>query len=110
MGGLTSAGVPGLLFWFMYLPVDQVTHTPHTLQYTDKDCEEAIAKYGHLKVAGNYTFQDLYDSRVKATMTAMEEGVIQAKWNSGGRVVLLGDSVHKVRGASMSEHNPVFHR
>lgn len=96
VGGLTSAGVPGLLFWFMYLPVEEVTHTPNTPQYTEKDCEDAIAKYGHLKVAANYTFKDLYDSRVRATMTAMEEGVIQAKWNSGGRVVLLGDCVHKV--------------
>lgn len=79
----------------MYLPVEEVTHTPNTPVYLGADCEEAIARHGHLSVTADYTFKDLYDSRIKATMTAMEEGVVRAKWNSG-RVVLLGDAVHKV--------------
>lgn len=97
IGGLTSAGVPGLLFWFMYLPVEEVSHTPHSPAYTDADCAAAIGKFGHLSAGSNYTFSDLWESRLSAKMVPMEEGVIKAKWNNGGRVVMLGDAVHKVR-------------
>lgn len=58
---------------------------------------DAIRKYGHLKVGEDYTFNDLWENRISATMTPMEEGVVRAKWNNGGRVVLVGDVVHKVR-------------
>lgn len=103
VGGLASAGVPGLLFWFMYLPIvesndeqdEEVGAASYT--YTDADCEAALAQHGHRRLGPNYTFRDLYDSRVRPpVMTAMEEGVVRARWNSGGRVVLLGDAVHKV--------------
>lgn len=96
VGGLTSAGVPGLLFWYMYLPVEEVTRTPQTLTYSESDCTDAIRKYGHLKVGDDYTFNDLWDNRISATMVPMEEGVVRARWNNGGRVVLVGDVVHKV--------------
>lgn len=101
VGGLTSAGVPGLLFWYMYLPVEEVTRTPQTLSYSESDCTDAIRKYGHLKVGDDYTFNDLWDNRISATMVPMEEGVVRAKWNNGGRVVLVGDVVHKVRPSSL---------
>lgn len=81
----------------MYLPVKEVTHTPDILVYTEGECEDAIRKYGHLSVGEDYTFNDLYENRITATMIPMEEGVVGAKWNNGGRVVMLGDAVHKVR-------------
>lgn len=56
--------------------------------------EDVIAEYGHNHLGPTYTIKDLWDVRVKASMVPLEEGVLK-KW-SHGRVVLIGDSVHKV--------------
>lgn len=93
--GVAAAGVKGLVFWFLFLKSDQVTKTPNTPRFTEEQTLATIAKYGNHALGPGYTYQDLWDSRVKADMVPLEEGVLQTKWNSGGRVVLIGDAVHK---------------
>ncbi|KXJ86611.1 hypothetical protein Micbo1qcDRAFT_140239 [Microdochium bolleyi] len=93
--GVAATGVPGLVFWFLFVRSDQVTRTPSRLRFTDEDAEDAIDRYGDYQLGPGYTFRDLWEARVKAAMVPLEEGVLPTKWNSGGRVVLLGDSVHK---------------
>lgn len=88
---------PWSSFWFMYFPVEDITHTPHTPTYTNADCADAIKKYGNRKMGSNYTFSDLFENRLSATMVPKEEVVIQAKWSNGDRVVMLGEAVPKVR-------------
>lgn len=75
---------------------DHQTTSPNNPRYTDEDAQATIDKYGHLALGPGYTFRDLWDSRVRAGMVAMEEGVVQSSWNSGGRVVLMGDAIMKV--------------
>ncbi|KAI0005662.1 FAD/NAD(P)-binding domain-containing protein [Xylariaceae sp. FL0662B] len=93
--GVIAAGVPGLVFWFLFIKSDKVTKTPNTPRFTEEQTEAAINKYGKYAVGPGYTFKDLWDSRDKAAMAPLEEGVLKTKWNSGGRVVLVGDAVHK---------------
>lgn len=93
--GVAAAGVRGLVFWFLFLKSDQVTKTPNTPRFTEEQTLATIAKYGDHALGPGYTYKDLWDSRVKADMVPLEEGVLETKWNSGGRVVLIGDAVHK---------------
>lgn len=93
--GVSAAGVRNLVFWFLFVKSDQVTKTPNTPRFTEEQTLATIEKYGDRNLGPGYTFKDLWDTRVKANMVALEEGVLQTKWNSGGRVVLLGDAVHK---------------
>lgn len=95
VSGVAAAGVTGLVFWFLFVKSDRVTKTPNTPRFTEEQTLATIAKYGDHALGPGYTFKDLWNSRVKADMVALEEGVLQTGWNSGGRVVLLGDSVHK---------------
>ena len=102
---IAAAGVEGLVFWFLFIKSLESTRTPDCPRFTDEDAEEYIQKYGSSLVGPGYTVKDLWDARVKATMVPLEEGVIK-KW-SHNRVVLMGDSVHKVRIASQTsdKHN-----
>ncbi|PTB63038.1 FAD/NAD(P)-binding domain-containing protein [Trichoderma citrinoviride] len=93
--GVIAAGVPGLVFWFLFVKSDRTTQTPNTPRFTEQEMEATIAKYGDHAVGPGYTFKDLWESRVRANMLPLEEGVLKPKWNSGGRVVLMGDAVHK---------------
>lgn len=93
--GVSAAGVRDLVFWFLFVKSDQVTKSPNAPRFTEEQTLATIDKYGDHNLGPGYTFKDLWNSRVKANMVALEEGVLQTKWNSGGRVVLLGDAVHK---------------
>lgn len=91
--GVAAAGVPGLAFWFLFVKTDR-SKTPHCPRYTDEDAQALIDQYGKCQLGPNYTFGDLWRERVKASLVSMEEGVLK-KW-SHGRVLCMGDAVHKV--------------
>ncbi|EHK47137.1 uncharacterized protein TrAtP1_010212 [Trichoderma atroviride] len=93
--GIVAIGTPGLAFWFLLVKGDKETRMPEIPKFTEEDLEATIAKYGDYTMGPGYTFKDLWDSRVKANMLALEDGVLRSKWNTGGRVALMGDSVHK---------------
>ncbi|KAL4883399.1 hypothetical protein BJY04DRAFT_216223 [Aspergillus karnatakaensis] len=90
---VAAAGVHGLVFWFLFVKAPAKTKTPNCPRFTDEDAQTLIDEYGSTQVGPGYNVRDLWEARVKATMTPLEEGVIE-EW-SHGRVVLLGDSVHK---------------
>ncbi|KAB2577963.1 putative fad binding domain protein [Lasiodiplodia theobromae] len=89
----STAGVPGLLFWFFYVKMDKVSRMPNVPRFTDEDAAKVVTEYGKTVLGPGYTLQDLWDNRVRATLAPLEEGVSK-KW-SNGRVVLVGDAVHK---------------
>ena len=91
---VAAAGVHGLVFWFFFVKT-KLTRIPCCPRFTDEDAEACIQKYGSSLVGPGYTVKDLWDARVKASMVPLEEGIIK-QW-SHNRVVLMGDSVHKVR-------------
>jgi hypothetical protein len=91
---IAASGVQGLVFWLLFIKNSELTRTSNCPRFTDDDAEAFIQKYGSSLVGPGYTVKDLWDARVKATMVALEEGVIK-QW-SHKRVVLMGNSVHKV--------------
>ncbi|KAL4940542.1 hypothetical protein BDV06DRAFT_196363 [Aspergillus oleicola] len=90
---VAAAGVHGLVFWFLFVKASTSTRTPNCPRFTDDDAEALIGEYGSAQVGPGYTVRELWEARVKATMTPLEEGVIK-QW-SHNRVVLMGDAVHK---------------
>lgn len=92
---VAAAGMPGLVFWFLFVKAAAKTSTPNCPRFDNDDAQALIREYGDSQVGPGYTVRDLWDSQVKATMAPLEEGVLE-KW-SHGRVVLMGDAVHKVR-------------
>ncbi|KAH8131880.1 FAD/NAD(P)-binding domain-containing protein, partial [Trichoderma asperelloides] len=93
--GVAAIGIPGLIFWFVFIKSDKETRMPGIPNFTEEETKAAIAKYGDYAFGPGYTFKDLWDSRVKASMLPLEDGILKSKWNTGGRVALMGDSVHK---------------
>ncbi|OHW89755.1 FAD binding domain-containing protein [Colletotrichum incanum] len=86
-------GVPGLIFWFFYVKLPSITRMPNCPRFTDEDAHALVSQYGKTVLGPGYTLQTLWDSRIRATLAPLEEGVAK-KW-SYGRVVLAGDAVHK---------------
>lgn len=93
---MSASGVDGLIFWFLFVKQDVPSTTPNTPRYSEMDMKNTIDEYGGRALGPGYTFMDLWETRVRAAMVPLEEGVLQGPWNSGGRVVLIGDSVMKV--------------
>ncbi|KAH7025105.1 uncharacterized protein B0I36DRAFT_376800 [Microdochium trichocladiopsis] len=93
--GIAAVGVQGLVFWFLFVKSEATTRTPDTPRYSEEDMHATIDKYGGFALGPGYTFHDLWDARIKAAMVPLEEGVLPTKWSNSGRVVLLGDAVHK---------------
>jgi len=65
-------------------------------RYTQADCEALARKYGAHAIGrgGRAIFSHLWETRDRADLFDLGEGIAD-KWH-GGRVVLLGDAVHKV--------------
>ncbi|KAI0379266.1 FAD/NAD(P)-binding domain-containing protein [Hypomontagnella monticulosa] len=95
VSGITAAGAKGYVFWFLFIKEDESSRMPNCPRYTDADAVDTIERYGHLSAKPGYTFRDLWDTKIKAGMTNMEEGVVKGPWNNGGRVVLIGDAICK---------------
>lgn len=100
---MSACGVDGLIFWFLYVKEDAPSTAPETPRYTEQDAQETIDVFGHRSLGPGYTFADLWESRVRAAMVPLEEGVLDGPWNSGGRVVLMGDTVMKVSISNSTE-------
>lgn len=93
--GIAASGVDGLVFWFLFVKQDFPSTSPNCPRYSDADAQDTIRKYGHLAVGPDYTFNDLWELRLNANMVPLEEGIVQTSWNTGGRVVMVGDAVFK---------------
>lgn len=105
IGGISASGIParegqpGQLAWSVYIPLDILGKQPcaeyPSPRFGQADIDMFMEKYGHLRQCPDYTFNDCYKTLIGASIICMEENVLPARWNSGGRVMLLGDAVHK---------------
>jgi len=79
-------------WFFVYEKLDKPTRE-RTL-YTQQDADSFAAAHAGLHLAPGLTLAAAYPRRQASGMTDLEEGVLRS-W-AAGRVVLLGDAVHKV--------------
>lgn len=100
IGGVSATGTAGQLLWIVYIPLECIDR-PAVCEYpspkfTQADVDLFMERYGHLQLGPGYTFADAYANLVDGvSIISMEEGVLPTRWNNGGRVVILGDAVHK---------------
>ena len=84
--------------WFLYVRLDQPVVWPDKIEYTEEDAAALAKEYGEDILTKKVKFHELWDTRIRARLAAVEEGV-QKRWFSG-RVALVGDAAHKVSRTS----------
>lgn len=76
------------------LPHGQTIQYPNRARYTDADAETKAAELADCPISETLTFGDIWKSRTRGHLVSLEEGVL-SHWFFR-RMVLLGDSAHKV--------------
>lgn len=88
--------------WF-FLYERLKTPTKDKVVYTEKDIEDILARWGHLIADEGYRLDHLFSTRQKVGLINLDEGVVK-HW-SGGRIVLVGDAIHKFTPSSALGYN-----
>ena len=91
---ITFHGKDGRVFWFIIQKLDETYVYPNAPRYSPEHAAHLCGKLADVSILGDICVGDLWENRVVASMTALEEGLLKT-WHFN-RIVLLGDSVHKV--------------
>jgi 2-polyprenyl-6-methoxyphenol hydroxylase-like FAD-dependent oxidoreductase len=91
---LVVSGPNHRVYWFLFNKLPDVKRGSSIPRYTKDDEEQFMKDYGGLQIKENITFGQVYDKRLNSTLTPLHE-VVYKKWFFQ-RIVLMGDSVHKV--------------
>ncbi|KAJ6179789.1 hypothetical protein N7519_010250 [Penicillium mononematosum] len=91
---ITFHGKDGRVFWFIIQKLDRVYTYPNAPRYSPNDAADLCGKMQNVVIWRDITVGDLWKTKVVASMTALEEGIFKT-W-SLNRIVILGDSVHKM--------------
>lgn len=92
---ITFHGKGDRVFWFIIQKLDRACSYPNAPRYSPKDAAALCGKLHDVTILGDITVGDLWRAREVASMMALEEGLFKT-WHFN-RIVLLGDSIHKVR-------------
>jgi FAD dependent monooxygenase len=87
-------GKYGRIYWLVIQKLQKKYIYPNSPRFTSSDAADAAERLRDVVIYQDITFGAIWDSRETASMTALEENVFQT-WHYG-RMVLIGDSVHKV--------------
>lgn len=82
------------MYWFAFFKNEKQFQRYEIPRYTAEDKERVVSELRGDRLMPNLTFADLYDNQLLATLVPLEEFVL-SRWYHG-RIVLMGDSVHKV--------------
>jgi FAD dependent monooxygenase len=85
---------PGVAYWALVYK-DEYSKPPKAFRPTQEDQERVAARFKNDKLGEDLTFEDLWKNKSRSGLLNIEEGILE-KWHAG-RIVLVGDSVHKVR-------------
>ncbi|KAL2783205.1 hypothetical protein BJX66DRAFT_349697 [Aspergillus keveii] len=91
---ITFHGKDGRVFWFILVKLQKKFFYPDTPRFSAGDAAKVCAEYADVPVLGDICIRDLWRNKTSASMTALEEGLLET-WRFK-RVVLLGDSIHKM--------------
>ncbi|KAJ2990432.1 hypothetical protein NUW58_g2949 [Xylaria curta] len=76
------------------LPVEEQCTWPTRRKFTEEDMEALAKKLAGYPITESVVFGELWKNRTKAQMISLEEGCLD-HWHFG-RIVLVGDAIHKV--------------
>ncbi|KAH8890050.1 FAD binding domain-containing protein [Thozetella sp. PMI_491] len=80
------------IWFFLYSALPEQTKEP--ARYTQQDADEYAKKYGDIHITDKFLFRDIYAKKAHSGLANLEEGIMK-HW-SWGRIVLAGDSAHKI--------------
>ncbi|OJI84701.1 hypothetical protein ASPTUDRAFT_925491 [Aspergillus tubingensis CBS 134.48] len=97
-------------FWFVLKKMDQRYTYPNNPRFSAEYTAQTCEKLAHLHLTKDLTFRQVWDTRVLAAMTPLEESIFQTWYLN--RIVCIGDSVHKMtpnigQGANMAMEDAV---
>ncbi|RYP77149.1 hypothetical protein DL769_003494 [Monosporascus sp. CRB-8-3] len=85
---------PDKIFFFVNWKMPQKLCWPSKAKWNDDDAEAAAATVAHLPVSDSVVFGELWKNKIRGHLLGLQEGIFD-HW-SFGRLVLAGDSAHKV--------------
>jgi hypothetical protein len=91
---LVAAGKDDIVYWFFFQKLDKTYRGNEVPRFTQQDTDDTAGYFADAKITSSVTFGDIYERRQVAIKVPLEEGVFK-HWHHG-RIVLLGDAVHKV--------------
>lgn len=85
---------PDKLFFFVFFRLDEEFRWPERRWYSTADADKLAASVSDHPVCESLVFGEVWKKKLRGALISVEEGVFK-HW-SHGRVVLAGDSVHKM--------------
>lgn len=90
------------VFWFIFKKLDQKYIYPDAPRFSMDDAEKLCREMKDVRLYRELCVDDLWRTKQTASMTALEEGLFKTWFYD--RMVLLGDSVHKVSQSYLPGH------
>ncbi|KAL2870492.1 FAD-dependent oxidoreductase [Aspergillus lucknowensis] len=91
---ITVHGMDGRVFWFLFKKLDRKHVYPAVPRFSTDDAVELCNNVRDVHLYKGLRFGDIWKNREIASMTALEEGLFKSWFYD--RMVLVGDSVHKM--------------
>jgi len=91
---LVASGPHKRVYWFCFARLPKKRCGKEIPRYTKEDEARFVEEHGHRAITESVTFGDIYTKRISSTLTPLHE-VVFDKWGFE-RIVLIGDSAHKV--------------
>ncbi|KEY73467.1 hypothetical protein S7711_07493 [Stachybotrys chartarum IBT 7711] len=90
---LIASGPNNQVYWFFFVRLPKVKYGDDIPRYTKEDEAEMVKQYSAVRITEKVNFGQIYARRVASTLTPLHE-IVHKKWFFG-RIIALGDSVHK---------------
>jgi hypothetical protein len=91
---LSFVGQGGILYWFLFSKLDKRYYGKEIPRYTKEQMEEAAKAFDNIHMTDEITYDKVFEQRTFANMLCLEES--QNEHWSSGRIVCIGDSIHKM--------------
>jgi 2-polyprenyl-6-methoxyphenol hydroxylase-like FAD-dependent oxidoreductase len=92
---LVTSGPKGRVYWFLFVKLPEVKHGKDIPRYTKEDEGLFVKEHQALPITESLTFGQLFSKGITSTLTPLHQVVFE-KWFFD-RMLLIGDSAHKVR-------------
>ena len=93
--GMTIVTQPEVIMFFVCIREPETSCWPTRSRFSLQDAEREAARIADLPVNTHILFGEIWSRRIRGYLCSMEKGVLK-HWHYG-RMVLVGESAHKVR-------------